>query len=97
MDWRNQRLRYQRDRLVVEAFESQLLRPGFDPRLGQTEYFKLGTLVAASLNASIMRLVPRLVNPVSVCFDWVGDSSCATLVFPVWQHGFNCLNSTASI
>ena len=62
------------------AFASQLGGRGFDPRPGQTEDLKIGILVAASLNASIMRLVPGLVGPVSVYCDWVGYLSCATLV-----------------
>ena len=45
----------------------------------------MGFLVAASLNASIMGLVPGLVGPVSGYCDWVGYSSCATLDFPVWH------------
>ena len=55
---------------------------GFKPRPGQTEDFKIGTLVATSLDASIMRLVPGQVGPVSVYCDWVGCTNIATLVHP---------------
>ena len=74
--------------LVGKAFASQL---------DQIKEFEMGTLVAALLNTSIVRLVPGLVGQVSVYCDWVGYLSRATLDFPVWQHAFNCLSSTVSI
>ena len=52
--------------LVGKAFASQLGGRGFDPQPGQTEDLRMGTLLAASLNASIMRLVPGLVSSVSM-------------------------------
>ena len=42
---------------------------GFDPRSGQTKVFTICTLVATSLDASIMRLVLEQVGPVSVYCD----------------------------
>ena len=54
---------------------------GFEPRLGQTEDFIIGTL-ATSPDASTMRLVSGHVGPVSVCCDWVECTNIATLVHP---------------
>ena len=53
---------------------------GFKARPGQTEDFEIGTLVATSLDASIMRLVPGQVGTLSVYCDWVGGTNIATLV-----------------
>ena len=57
-------------------------RSGFDPRPGQTKDSNMGILEAASLNASIMRLVPGLVGPVLVYCDWVGISELCYTRFP---------------
>ena len=54
----------------------------FDPRSGQTEDFKIGTLLATMLDDSIMRLVPGQVGPVSVYCDWVGCTNIATFANP---------------
>ena len=61
-----------------EVVGSSLVR--YELRPSQTDDFKIGTLVATSLDVSIMRLVPGLVGPVSVYCDWVGYFSCVVLI-----------------
>ena len=66
-----------------------LIDMAFEPLSGQTKDFKIGILVASSLNASIVRLVPGLVGLVSVYCDWVG--------FRVVLHSISQCGSTHSI